>query len=200
VRHGVELERFSAPGKQPAELAGLERPLVGCVGLVDDHMAFDAVVAVADALETGTVVLVGSVNTSPARLGHPRIALLGRRPYEEIPDYVAAFDCCLVPFANNRLTEAVNPIKLREYLAAGRPVIASPLPEVAPYAPHVTLAATPAEFAAALPAVLAPANDDAAARERRRARVADETWDRAAEQVSRLIHRLLGDVRPGPPG
>ena len=192
VRHGVEAERFSVEAPVPEDLASLQRPLVGCVGLIDDHMQLDAIVAVADRLEDGTVVVVGDANTSVDRLRHPRIALLGRRPYAAMPAYIAAFDCCLVPFAVNRLTEAVNPIKLREYLAAGRPVVATPLPEVLPYAELVELAGSPAEFFDGVMAALAPTNDEPAARRRRQARVEDETWDAAAAHMRRLLRGLLG--------
>ena len=136
-------------------------------------------------------MVVGDANTSVDRLRHPRIALLGRRPYATMPAYIAAFDCCLVPFAVNRLTDAVNPIKLREYLAAGRPVVATPLPEVLPYAEFVELASSPAEFSDGVMAALAPANDEPAARRRRQERVEGETWDVAAEHIRRLLHELL---------
>jgi glycosyltransferase involved in cell wall biosynthesis len=122
--------------------------------------------------------------------------LLGRRPYEAMPQYIAAFDCCLVPFAMNRLTEGVNPIKLREYLAAGRPVVSTALPEVRPYADVVELVATPTEFVAAVHRVLAPDYDDAAARGHRRERVAGESWDAAAERIDVLLRGLIESQPP----
>jgi glycosyltransferase involved in cell wall biosynthesis len=152
----------------------------------------EAVVAVADRLERGTVVLVGDASTDLAPLRHPRIRLLGRRPADSMPAYVAAYDCCLIPFIQDRLTEAVNPIKLREYLGAGRPVVATPLPEVAAYADVVELAGTTEEFAAAVTRVIQdPEADTDEARARRRDRVAGETWDRAAEQVAEVLDPLL---------
>jgi glycosyltransferase involved in cell wall biosynthesis len=136
------------------------------------------------------------MDTGP--LAHPRIALLGRRPYEAMPEYISAFDCCLVPFAINRLTEGVNPIKLREYLAAGRPVVATALPEILPYAGVLELAASPEEFVTAVGRALAPAYDGPEARERRRERVAGESWDLAAERIDRLLQGLI-ERPPGEP-
>ena len=147
VRHGVDVSAFSGNPSPPEDVASLERPLVGYVGRVGDHMWTEAVVAVADRLERGTVVLIGDASTDLSPLRHPRIRLLGLRPPTSMPAYFAAFDCCLIPFIQDRLTEAVNPIKLREYLAAGRPVVATPLPEVAAYGDVVALAGTPEEFA-----------------------------------------------------
>ena len=98
--------------------------------------------AIAGSLQHGTLVLVGGLNTDPAPLAHPRIRLLGRRDYADMPAYVQAFDACLVPFARTRLTAGVNPIKLREYLAAGRPTVATELPETVPYADGALLPLT----------------------------------------------------------
>jgi glycosyltransferase involved in cell wall biosynthesis len=201
VPHGVELDRFVGAPEPPPDLEGLERPLVGCIGLIDDYFDFAAVRAVADRLERGTVVFVGAANTDVAALRHPRIALLGRRPYDTIPAYVAAFATCLVPFAVNRLTVGVNPIKLREYLAAGRPVVATDLPETVRYGEVIELAGDPDGFAAAVLRTLAPGYDTEAARARRRASVAGESWDAVAGRIDALMLPLVTgrDAAPSPP-
>lgn len=193
VSHGVDVERFEGTPSPPPDLQQLERPLVGFVGLVDDHMWLDSFAAIADRLDTGTVVIVGGTNTSLAQLEHPRIALLGYRPFATMPAYIGAFDCCLVPFRLNGLTEAVNPIKLREYLAAGRPVVSSAMPEVEAYGDVVALARTPAEFTDAVMRTLDdPGADTDEARDRRRSRVAGESWDVAAARVRELVDPLMG--------
>jgi glycosyltransferase involved in cell wall biosynthesis len=187
VPHGVDVARFAAGGPEPADLAGLERPLAGFVGLLDDYVDVAALLATADALDPGTVVLVGGENVDTRELAaHPRVRLLGRRPYETMPAYLAAFDVCLVPFARSALTEGVNPIKLREYLAAGRPVVATPLPAVREYAEVVRLADDPASFAAAVREEVAGAHDpDLVAR--RRAAVTADSWEAAAERIAVLL-------------
>lgn len=192
VRHGVELERFAESPPPPEDLAGLERPLVGFVGLLDDYLDFDCLIAAADALEHGTLVLVGGANVDVTALErHPRIQILGRRPYDAIPSYLGAFDCCLSPFAITRLTVGVNPIKLREYLAAGRPVVSTPLPEILPYRDVVSVADGPAAFADAVRAIVRPGADPPAARVARRARVAGESWDAVAARIDELLRPLL---------
>jgi glycosyltransferase involved in cell wall biosynthesis len=187
IPHGVDLERFAQPAPAPPDLAGLERPLIGCVGLIDDYVSIAALRAVANSLERGTVVLVGAANVDLAPLRHPRIALLGHRPYDKIPGYVQAFDACLVPFEVNRLTAGVNPIKLREYLAAGRPVVSSDLPEVRPYADVVELVAGPEGFPEAVKRAVSTAGGET----HRQERVAGESWDRVAERVARLLRPLV---------
>jgi glycosyltransferase involved in cell wall biosynthesis len=189
VSHGVEVERFAAPAPAPARLDGLERPLIGCVGLVDDHLDMAAIRAVAESLDQGTVVLVGGVNTDAGGLRHRRIRFVERRPYAEMPAFVQAFDACLVPFARNRLTAAVNPIKLREYLAAGRPTVATALPEIAPYGDVVELVEEGGDWARAV--ARAVADDGEQRRAQRRARVAGESWDAAFRRIEDLVRPLL---------
>ena len=191
VPHGVDLQRFTSDSTMPEDLRSLPRPLVGHVGLLDDHISTDLLLATADAIPAGTLALVGGANIDVAALrSHPRIALLGRRPYDAMPAYIAAFDCCLIPFKVNRLTVAVNPIKLREYLAVGRPVVSVSLPEVLPYADVVRIAKSRSDFAGAVTEVLArPDGDDV--RSARRARVELESWDVVAESLAAIIRTIF---------
>ena len=192
VRHGVDLDRFAGEHEAPQDLASFERPLVGYVGRVKEYVWMDAVVAVAERLERGTLVMVGEASADVAPLRHPRIALLGERPPDSMPAYIGAFDCCLIPFIVDPLTEAVNPIKLREYLAAGRPVVSTAIPEVVPYGDVVALAEAPAEFADAVVRALGnPDSDTEEARARRRERVAGDSWDAAAARVEQLLDGLM---------
>jgi glycosyltransferase involved in cell wall biosynthesis len=191
VPHGVEIERFAHADGAPSDLDGLERPLVGYVGILDDFVSFDHIRAVADRLERGTVVLIGPSNVDMAPLRHPRIRWLGARPYTDVPRYVHAFGCCLIPFALNELTEGVNPIKLREYLAAGRPVVSTPLPEVRRYEGVASLSAEPEGFADAVVGALAPESDDERKRSARRASVAGDSWDAVSALIVPLLTALL---------
>jgi glycosyltransferase involved in cell wall biosynthesis len=189
--HGVDVERFATPSPAPADLAALERPLVGFVGLIDTHVDVEAILAVASSLQRGTVVLIGGTNIDPQPLRRDRIALLGPRAYELIPAYLHAFDVCIMPFRINRLTEAVNPIKLREYLSAGRPTVATPLPATAPYASGLELATGPKEFPAAVATALAATQDSEPARALRRRLVANDSWDIVASRLETLLEGVL---------
>ncbi len=194
VPHGVDVERFAAATDTPADVRDLERPLVGYVGLIDDYLSLESMLAVAERLDRGTLVCVGGSNIDTSPLTHPRIELLGRRPYDDIPAYVNAFDCCIVPFAQNRLTVGVNPIKLREYLAAGRPVVATRLPAIEQYDDVVSLADDAGEFVDAVVQVLSSpdAMSESAARQRRD-RVAGESWDEVAARIEPLLWSLAGE-------
>jgi len=189
VPHGVDVARFAGAPPMPRDLEALPGPLVGYVGLIDDYLDLELLVRLADRLQVGTLVLVGAANTDVSMLRHDRIKLLGVRPYESIPAYIANFDCCLIPFQVNPLTVAVNPIKLREYLAAGRPVVSTPLPEVSQYGDVATIASRE-NFVGAVIELL-NSSDPESARQDRRLRVAGESWDRAAATIEALFHPLL---------
>jgi glycosyltransferase involved in cell wall biosynthesis len=193
VPHGVDVDRFAGVPPMPSDLKALPKPLVGYVGLIDDYLDLELLVRLADRLHEGTLVLVGAANTDVSMLRHDRIELLGVRPYESIPAYISNFDCCLIPFQVNRLTVAVNPIKLREYLAAGRPVVSTPLPELSRYGDVATIASRE-DFVDAVVDVLESV-DSESARQARRLSVAGESWDQAAATIEDLFSALLAPHR-----
>ena len=135
VQHGVDLEHFAKAYQPettiPEELRGAPGPIIGFWGLIADWVDLRLVRHVADAFSGGTVVLVGNSVTDMKPLeGARNIRVVGRKPYADLPRYAKAFDVALMPFAVNELTLASNPLKVREYLAAGLPVVSTAIPEV----------------------------------------------------------------------
>ena len=142
VPHGVDYEHFAQALDdnlpEPAELAAIPRPRLGFFGLLRDWVDLDLLAEVARRRPDWHVVLLGdsTVDLSPYR-SLANMHFLGPKPYGELPAWCRGFDVGLIPFKLNPLTHAVNPIKLREYLAAGLPVVSTPLPEVERYAQGV---------------------------------------------------------------
>jgi len=135
VQHGVDLEHFakafSAATTVPDDLKGAPGPIIGFWGLIADWVDLPLIRHVADAFSGGTVVLLGDTKTNTKPLdGARNIRVLGRKPYADLPRYAKAFDVALMPFKVNELTLAANPLKVREYLAAGLPVVSTAIPEV----------------------------------------------------------------------
>jgi glycosyltransferase involved in cell wall biosynthesis len=132
---GAELARFSGPpGPPPADLARLPRPRLGLVGGLDGRVDFDLLGRLARARPDWSVVLIGPLIDRDAfapLAGLPNVHLLGRRAYEQVPGYLAALDLCLIPYRRSAWTAGCFPAKLHEYLAAGRPVVATELPGLA---------------------------------------------------------------------
>lgn len=135
VRHGVDFEHFRRvlddSTQVPEEMADLPRPVIGFFGLIADWVDVDLMAELARRFPEGSLVVIGKATTDVSVLeGLPNVHLLGRKPYAQLPAYCKSFDVALMPFRINELTLNSNPLKVREYLAAGLPVVSTPIPEV----------------------------------------------------------------------
>ena len=191
VSHGVDFQHFASaaqiPGEEiPADLRKIKHPVFGYIGLISDYVDLALIAQAARERPEWSFVLIGSARCDTQVVADlPNVHLLGPRPYEQLPRYCRGFDVGLIPFRMNRLTRAVNPIKLREYLAAGLPVVSSPMPAVLRYAPAVRTAETPTEFANACAAALDISRDEAA--DTRRGLVRHEGWQPLVERLARIV-------------
>ncbi len=135
IRHGVDYEHFRRALDPativPKEIANLPRPVIGFFGLIADWVDLELMAHVAKKFPEGSLVLLGKATTDTAVLDRlPNVHLLGRKRYEDLPAYCKGFDVALMPFRINKLTLNANPLKVREYLAAGLPVVSTAIPEV----------------------------------------------------------------------
>jgi glycosyltransferase involved in cell wall biosynthesis len=193
VSHGVDVAHFSRaldPGMTPPpDARGLTSPVVGFFGLIAEWLDLNLMRELAQRRPDWTFVMVGkaTVDVAPLR-GLPNVRLLGQKPYDTLPAYCRAFDVGIIPFKIDELTLKVNPLKLREYLAAGLPVVSSDLPEVRKYASLVRLASGTDGYIRAIEAALADRSEVAA-----RARIEamkHESWDARVEEISELIESM----------
>jgi len=191
--HGVDHVHFAAAldtaTPPPADLAGLPRPIVGFMGLIEEWIDLDLMAYVAEKRPDWSVVLVGrpAVDVSKLRR-YPNVHLLGHRLYQELPRYCKEFAVGTCPFVSNELTRAVNPIKLREYLSAGLPVVSTDMPAVRDYSQWCRIATTPEAFLAACEAAI---REDTP--ERRRAcseAMRNETWQYKVEVLGDTVMRV----------
>lgn len=122
---------FGAPLPEPSDLASIPRPRIGYVGGLHRHLDVELLAAVASACPDLSFVVIGPVYDARTPLPDlPQVHHLGRRPHMALPAYVDAFDVCLIPYRLSAFTETVWPTKLHEYLARGRAVVSTPIPEV----------------------------------------------------------------------
>jgi glycosyltransferase involved in cell wall biosynthesis len=195
VRHGVDHSHFARALEPsmpiPDDVASLPRPILGFHGLIAEWVDLDLVRAVADAFPRGSVVLIGDLTRDSTPLtGARNVHLLGRRPYASLPGYCKAFDVALLPFAPGPLTEAANPLKLREYLAAGLPVVATSITEArALEARGVRVADSTRGAQGFIDAIVAELAASGPRIERSRA-VAGETWDAKVAEIAQAIAAL----------
>jgi len=196
--HGVDVRHFaraSDPATTPRSGLRRGRPLLGYIGLVDERMDVDLVARAAKRRPDWDFVFVGPTDRAPdRRLERDNVRLLPAVPYAALPEVLAAFDVALLPYARNELTRSINPLKLREYLASGRPVVSTSLPEVLAYAPEVRIADDVDAFEAAVEAALAGPRDRRVARA---ALLAGEDWDaRAARFLDDIVRAVEGRAAP----
>lgn len=188
--HGVDHQHFASalsPETPVAdELAGCQGPVVGFFGLIHDWIDQDLLGAIAERHPEWTVAVIGKASVDVSRLAkHPNVKLLGRKPYASLPRYCKAFSVGLVPFVVNELTLNVNPIKLREYLSAGVPVVSTALPEVQAYQHVCQVAGTREEFIAACEQAVR--TDTPLLRQQRSAAMANETWQAKVDEIGRIV-------------
>jgi len=193
IDHGVDYELFATAegdARIPEDMKGLKRPIVGFFGGIDDHTSDVAMAAeVARRCPEYTFVFVGSASADLGPFeGVANARFLGKRPYEEIPHYGKCFDAAIMPWRQNRWIELCNPIKLKEYLALGKPVISTPFAELDYYEGFVYKAEGADEFAAAIRRALAEDSD--ARRRARRERVKGHTWQAKAEEARAVIDEV----------
>ncbi|WP_253190374.1 UDP-galactopyranose mutase [Sphingomonas sp. LM7] len=178
--------------EDPADQAGLPRPRFGFYGVVDERMDLALLAHVADARPDWSIVIVGPVvKIDPADLPQrPNLQYLGGKTYDELPAYLGGWDVALMPFAINDSTRFISPTKTPEYLAAGRPVVSTPIADVIRHygkVAAVKIANTPQAFVEACDAALAMSRDAGAWRVEIDVLLARMSWDRTFQHMSELI-------------
>ncbi len=188
--NGVEFERFveGASLPEPVALTALPRPRALYLGSLAEWFDFDLLFEVARRMPEASFPLVGPLRPElEARKSEApdNVYFLGARPYSEVPAWMSHCEAAIIPFLRTPLTEAVDPVKLHEYLASGLPVVASPFSrELSAHGEAVRLAEDAEAFAGALGALLA----DPPPRETLRQLAAGRDW---AKMLEPMVTELL---------
>jgi len=196
----VSLDRFDGAWREtdpvPDDLAGLPRPRIGLVGglraCVDQHL----IAHLARRLPQSTIALIGPEQVPFDGLREfTNVRFLGHKPHREIPRYVRGLDVCMIPYVVDHFTDHISPAKLNEYLALGKPVVATGLHEVRRFVEDngdvVTIADGAEAFTIAIERWLR--DDGPTARAGRRAVAERHSWDIKVEAMSQRIEESLAD-------
>ncbi|MEW5877089.1 MAG: glycosyltransferase [Acidobacteriota bacterium] len=179
VPNACDFEHFAkVPYRPPAN-----PPTIGYYGAIADWFDSDLVADLAELRPQWRFLLVGSTFTADTtRLSRlPNVELVGEKPYSEIPSWVAQMDCLIIPFKRTPLTDATNPVKFFEIMAAGKPLVSVPLPELAPYKDFVSFAENPEEFARQIENALRANGPELVSV--RRAFAQQHTWEKRFEML-----------------
>ena len=203
---GVETEHFARAMNgipRPAELAGRPRPILGYYGVIDERVDLDLIASIAEQRPAWTIAMVGPVAKIQSE-DLPRrsnILYFGKQEYSALPGYLACFDVAMLPFALNEATRFISPTKTLEYLAAGKPVVSTPISDVVfLYGSAVAIADSAEAMIAATERALAETQAESADRRRRAAPlVASAHWDSIADRMWQLIAARARSVQPRRP-
>jgi len=178
---GADVAHFAHVPLEPPR-----RRVLGFFGMLAEWIDDELVMQAARRLPTWTFEFIGPTRGQRSFLNAaPNIVWRGPIPYQDLPSAVSAWDAAWIPFRVNELTRAVNPIKLREYLAAGLPTFSTPLPESIAMGEIICVGSGPEDVVRFLGQDVA--RDRADARRARRASVADHSW---GARAARLIKAL----------
>lgn len=190
IPNGCDYEHFSNRiHGRPAEIANLTGPIIGYIGVVATWVDVELIARVADSNPDCNVVVVGplyNVSDVPQR---PNIHWLGFKNYEQLPAFAQSFDIGLVPFRVSSMTDAVNPIKMWEYMATGMPIVTTDMPEARKYGDLVYVSANVDEFIINVGRAIAEYAPEM--RERRIQLAQENSWKVRATHIIQLIEECL---------
>ena len=193
--HGVDYDHFVKAQDPalpiPADIAHLKGPIIGFFGLIERWIELSLVRYLAEQRPHWNFLMIGRIAVPEAEVPRlPNIHFIGRRPYDTLPAYGKAFTAAIIPYHLTQQVINSNPIKLREYLAMGKPIVSVSAPEIDKFAEVVAIARTREEYLAALDRAVASGLSDEQ-RARQTALAQSMTWDANLTRVMSLVEEQL---------
>jgi glycosyltransferase involved in cell wall biosynthesis len=199
VPNGVSFVEFSTPVPEPASLATIPHPRVGYAGYLKKTLDWNLLLSLSARKVEYSFVFVG------ARIHHeqlapvlqelssrPNVHFLGPVTASQMPQYAQHFDVCIMPYVLNSYTNYIYPLKLHEYLASGRPVVASPIRLLKEFEGTIQLCGNSEQWSAAISTALQPEANSAEARKVRQEIAKKHDWDTIVRGIVRVFCRKLG--------
>lgn len=205
IANGVDLARYESAHQIPNDIKDLPRPLLGYIGSIQNRLNVGIIKQLAADFRNGSLVLIG-----PLMAGLPLITsswyrykrselndlkkienihFLGRKSRVQAPAYIQNFDVCLLPFKNTSFSSSTEPMKVYEYLAAGKPVVTTTSQEFGQRAQYLYQATDPAGFSQSVSKALKEDNEDL--QKQRKLSVADCDWSKRLEEMMQDVYIKL---------
>jgi glycosyltransferase involved in cell wall biosynthesis len=199
VPNGVDFKSYSAPAEEPADLGRVPRPRVGYVGNVKKQLDLELLLALAKRHDSWSFVFIGPTiqvegdKTFKSLAARENVHFLGNKALQVLPAYTQHLDVCMLCYKVNDYTKYIFPLKLHEYLAAGRPVVGAPIQTLLHFQEVVQLARTLDEWSRALSEALAPGASSDCEANRRKSIARRYDWEVLVRAIVQRICVGLGE-------
>ncbi len=193
IRNAAESNWFSQPPEKVSYQS--KKPVIGYFGAISEWFDLELVIKAAQAYPEYDFVLIGSTYLCETRKAKsvPNIHFIGEVPYADLKGYLYAFDVCLIPFKLTDLIHYTNPVKLYEYLASGKPVVATAMPELLLVEEHVYIAQDTASFISNIQQALESSEDPAEIKSRQKFALENQ-WSNRVEKLEKTIETVYPSV------
>ena len=185
----------------PPDVAQLPHPIFGYFGVIDERIDYDLLAKLAGSFPNASVVMIGPLAKVERRKlpSLENIHWLGQRVYDDLPAYLKAFDVCLMPFALNEATRYINPTKTLEYMAAGKPIVSTAVPDVVHnFTPVVEIAVSARDFVHAVKRAFMSPDEQRIKEGIERANGA--SWEAVVSAMrEHMLKAIPGSTKPTPP-
>lgn len=199
VPNGVDFDLFATPDQEPQDIQPIPHPRIGYVGMIKKQLDFDMLLKLARRHPEWSFVMVGArgylgeeTPTVDALSQLPNVWFLGKKSVRELPAYVQHLDVCTMCYKIDDYTKYIYPLKLHEYLASGRPVVATPIRSLQAFSGVIELADTEDEWSQAISKALANHEQSAQRIDERRRVAKQHDWDLIAFRVAEMFCERLG--------
>lgn len=199
IPNGVDYRAYNDAMKfrdhMPDDISIIRGPILGYSGLISYRLDLNMIKEIALIRPQWSIVLMGTVDDTGceneiAQLRQiPNVHFLGMKPIEQVPQYIVAFDICLIPYAQNGEVENLSPLKLYDYMAAGKPIITTDFPAANEFKELIYIANTPDRFLNSIKKALS--ETDSTISQARRQAASQNTWEDRISQISNLITTLI---------
>ena len=190
IPHGVDFDHFSRAASPdtvvPTDIGRISKPIIGFYGLIQDLIDFDLITYIAEKRPDWSIVMIGPTIFDVGDLPSLRnIHFLGPRKREDLPNYVKAFDVCIIPYKLVERKIYASPLKLRQYMASSKPVVSTALPEVMNYTHLVKIANSREEYLSHIAFLLAEDTAEDAKQRMNAARA--ESWEHIMKRIEQVL-------------